>query len=154
MSTPELFNDALREWMHVFFTRSTHDLLLFLKENGMTMGQYSVLMRLHHGKQCGVSDVGSHLGITNAAASQLVDKLVQQGLLERREDPNDRRVRQLELTADADELVQRSIKARIGWTDALFSALSPDRHAAVVEALQHLSATAQSLDQSKAPVEH
>jgi DNA-binding MarR family transcriptional regulator len=147
MSTPDQFNLALREWLHVFMTRSTHDLVRFLKEADLTMGQYSVLMRLSHDGQCGVTDVGGHLGITNAAASQLVDKLVQQSLVERSEHPTDRRIRQLSLTANGRDLVQRSMEARIGWTNALFDALPTEQRAAVIQGLRDLAAAAQSLEQ-------
>ena len=66
-------------------------------------------MRLYHGKLCGVSDIGGHLGITNAAASMMVDRLVQMGLLERNEDRQDRRLRHLKLTEQGQALVERGI---------------------------------------------
>ena len=147
MSTPELFNESLREWLKVFMTRSMHETVLYLKQADLTMGQYSVLMRLHHDGQCGVGDVGSHLGITTAAASQLVEKLFQQGLLERSEDPTDRRVRQLSLTGAGRDLVKQSMDARIGWTRALFDALPAERREVVIQALQDLAAAAQTLEQ-------
>jgi len=46
------------------------------------------------------------------AAGQMVERLVQQGFLERTEDPYDRRTKQLTLTAKGRALAQKSIEAR------------------------------------------
>jgi DNA-binding MarR family transcriptional regulator len=149
MSNSDRFNEALQEWLRVFMTRSMHEMVLFLKATDLTMGQYSVLMRLHHDDgECGVGDVGSHLGITTAAASQLVEKLVQQDLLGRSEAAHDRRVRHLRLTNAGRDLVRRSLEARLGWTRALFEALPAEQRDAVSEALQHLARAAQGLDEA------
>ena len=56
--------------------RSMHEFLAFTRQSGISMTQLSALMRLYHGGGCGVSDLGLHLGVTNAAASQMIDKLV------------------------------------------------------------------------------
>ena len=53
----------------------------------------------------GVSDIGEHMQISAAAASQLVDKLVQSGLLDRIEDINDRRARLLSLSPKGRALI-------------------------------------------------
>jgi len=92
------FSEVLHEWVEVFMHRSMRDSMLFWKESGLSFPQISTLMRLHYRGACGVSDVGGHLGVTLPAASQMVDKLAQQGLLERAEDPHDRRAKQLTLT--------------------------------------------------------
>ncbi len=55
-------------------------------------------MRLKHGGKSGVSEIGGQMGVTNAAASQAVDRLVHLGLIERTEDPDDRRAKRLTLT--------------------------------------------------------
>ena len=64
-----------------------------MEETGLSFSQINILMRLLHGGNTGVSEVGSQLGVTNAAASQAVDRLVQLGLIERTEDPDDRRAK-------------------------------------------------------------
>jgi DNA-binding MarR family transcriptional regulator len=79
MSIQDKFNLALRKWSETFIQRSMHESVRFSKESGLSMGQLTTLFRLYHGGICGVSDLGDHLGVTNAAASQMVDKLVQQG---------------------------------------------------------------------------
>jgi len=110
------------------------------------MSQFSTLMRLFHQGGCGVSDIGEQLGITNAAASQLIDKLVQQGLVERSEDHRDRRAKHLVLTENGRTLVMESIEARRHWMEELTSALTPDDQHAITRALVILTEAALGLE--------
>jgi DNA-binding MarR family transcriptional regulator len=143
-----MFTDAIRRWSEVFLGRTMHDLYRYVKAADLTMPQFSLLMRLYrgdHGDRCGVTDVGAHLGITNAAASQLVDKLVNQGLVARTEDARDRRVRRLALTPPGRRLVEGSVDARLAWAAGLAEALPAERCAEVAEALEALVAAAERL---------
>jgi DNA-binding MarR family transcriptional regulator len=79
MSSPQTFSNVLQEWVEVFMHRSFHDFKLFMDESGLSASQVNTLMRLYHQNVCGVTDIAQTLGITNAAASQLVDKLVGMG---------------------------------------------------------------------------
>ena len=78
--------------------RSMRDFTTFMRNSGLSMPQVSALFRLYYQGQCGVTDIADHLDVTSAAASQMIERLVQQGLLERSEDPNDRRVKQIDLS--------------------------------------------------------
>jgi DNA-binding MarR family transcriptional regulator len=146
MSTKQ-FQGVMREWVELFMTRSMHDLARFIKQADLNMAQYSTLMRLYHLDNCGVSDIGEKLGITNAAASQLVDKLVQAGLVARTEAVHDRRVRQLALTDQGRALVKSSLEARLSWTHALDESLPPDKRDAIIQALAELVEAGQNLEQ-------
>jgi DNA-binding MarR family transcriptional regulator len=150
MSTSKQFNGVMREWVELFMTRSMQDLARFIKRADLSMAQYSTLMRLHHLDNCGVSDIGEKLGITNAAASQLVDKLVQAGLVARTEALHDRRVRQLALTDQGRAVVKSSLEARVGWTRGLGESLPPSKRAAIIQALSELIEAAQGLEQPAA----
>jgi DNA-binding MarR family transcriptional regulator len=113
------------------------------------MPQLGILMQLHHKGRCGVSEIGERFDITNAAASQLVEKLVQAGYLERTEDPHDRRVKQLNLTAEGEALIEKGAQERYRWLDELTSQLSTEQQTKVAEALGILTQAAQSLEDKK-----
>ena len=98
MYNTERFDDVLRQWTEVFMGRSMRDFSAFMRNYGLSMPQVLLLFRLYYQGQCGVSDIADHLAVTNPAASQTIDRLVQQGLLERKEDPNDRRAKQIDLS--------------------------------------------------------
>ena len=146
MAGSRQFNQSLRQWIEAFMHRSIRDRLRFARDHGLSMGQMAVLMRLHHDGACGVSDVGAQLGVTSAAASQMIDRLAQSGLLERAEDPHDRRAKQLTLTAAGEALLKQGQEARDLWIDQLAAALDPQRRAAVITALGYLTQAAQELD--------
>ncbi|HLE14226.1 MAG TPA: MarR family transcriptional regulator [Anaerolineales bacterium] len=145
------FPQVLREWAGIFMQRSMRDFVQFSRDSGLSMSQMSTLFRLYHSKVCGVSEVGDHLGVTNAAASQMVDRLVQLGIVERSEDPQDRRVRQLTLTAKGKAIVEESIEARHHWMAQLTEALTPDEQRAIVAALTILTQAALKLEPPPQP---
>ena len=142
---------VLRSWSEVFMRRSMHEFMRFSRQSGLSMTQISVLFRLHYGGACGVSDLGDHLGVSNAAASQMVDRLVGMDLLKRSEDPVDRRVKTLALTSKGKALVLDSIEARRRWMEDLTTALAPDQEQHIVAALTMLTQAALKLESDQAP---
>ena len=149
MADPQQFTQVLHDWAEIFMRRSMRDFIQSSKDSGLSVSQLSTLFRLHHKGFCGVSEIGDHLGITNAAASQMVERLVQLGLLERAEDPHDRRVKHLTLTIIGQELVQESIQARRRWMEQLTNALTPHEHGLIIAALTILTAAARQLETGK-----
>lgn len=144
------FTQVLHEWSEVFMGRSMREFTQFMRESGLSMPQFSALFHLRYHGGCGVTDIGSHLGVTNAAASQMIDRLVQQGLLERSVDPNDRRAKQLRLTSDSQALIEGSIEARQRWLAELTTALTPSEQAEIIRALQKLTEVARRLEPARA----
>lgn len=110
------------------------------------MPQFSIMMQLHYRGACGVSEISERFDVTAAAASQLVDKLVHAGYLERTEDPGDRRARLLTLSARGKELIEQGIDERYRWMDELAGSMNTDDRTKVAEALSILTKTAQQLD--------
>ena len=149
MSSSEQFSRVLREWSEVFMQRSMREFKRFMEESGLNPAQIHTLMRLHFRGECGISQIGSHLGVTNAAASQMVDRLVQRGLVHRSEAAYDRRVKQLMLTDDGRALVQQSIDARQRWLEALTTSLDPEQQAAITTALTSLTAAARQAESNR-----
>ncbi len=146
MYNTERFDDVLRQWTEVFMGRSMRDFSAFMRNYGLSMPQVLLLFRLYYQGQCGVSDIADHLAVTNPAASQTIDRLVQQGLLERKEDPNDRRAKQIDLSPAGRQLLLDSIEARVRWVAELTTVLSPEEQAVIITALNALSNAAIRLD--------
>jgi len=126
--------------------RSMHDFIQFSKDSGLSIAQMSTLFHLHHGSRCGVSNIGDLLGVTNAAASQMIDRLVQHGLIERTEDPVDRRAKQLRLTDKGRSIVRESIEVRRRWMERLTDALSIEEQSSIINSLTILTNAALDLD--------
>ena len=141
--------ETVRQWMDVFATRSMHAWTRYVKASGLSMPQFGILMNLHYQHSCGVSDISERMDISPAAASQLVEKLVQSGLLERIEDPNDRRAKLLSLSPRGRALIESGLEARSNWVDELTAALTPDEYETVAAALSSLTRAASRLEMKK-----
>ena len=147
MSYFQPFPQILHDWSEVFMRRSIREFREFTRYSGLSMSQLSALLRLYYGGQCGISDIGDHLGVTNAASSQMIDRLVQLGLLQRSENPIDRRNKSLVLTDKGRALIGESIEARRRWMQDLTTSLTPDQQATIASALTVLIQAAQRLDE-------
>jgi len=130
---------SLREWVEVTTHRAMRDQARYVKSLGFSMPQFFLLMRVYYKKQCGISDLSEHMEITAPAVSQTVDKLVQSGLLERTEDPSDRRAKQVTLSPKGRELIEKGIAERFRWVDKLEKSLSAEQRTTIREALTILS---------------
>ena len=143
MSSTKVLTEVIRDWSEVFMHRSMRDFRRFMDETGLSFSQINILMRLVHGKSTGVSEIGEQLGVTNAAASQAVDRLVQLDLIERTEDPEDRRAKRLALTQKGRVLIEKGIEARSKWIEGLTDALTPEQQNMIISALTLLTDAAQ-----------
>ena len=90
-------------------------------EHGLTLAHVKLLAMVRWSDRETVSDLALFLGVTPAAASKSVDRLVQRGLLRRSPAPDDRRAHLLALTdaggrlLDAyDDAVGRALRGRFG----------------------------------------
>jgi DNA-binding MarR family transcriptional regulator len=147
MPQPDPVITRLQQWTEVSMHHSMRDFIRFAREKGLSMSQLGALLNLHHSESCAVSDLGEHLGVSSAAASQLLERLVQQHLIARSEDPDDRRVKQVVLTPEGRQLVREGVRARQAWLADLAAALSPIEKEQVAATLQTLIDRAHQLEQ-------
>lgn len=142
MSPTKELTEVIHEWSEVFMRRSGRDFKHFMDETGLSFSQLNVLMRLYHGGNSGVSEIGEQMGVTSAAASQSIDRLVLLGLIERTEDPEDRRAKRLGLTQKGLTLIEKGIEARSQWVEGLTDALTPEQQSMTISALTLLTQAA------------
>ncbi len=104
----------------------------------VTMAQGRVLMVVGHGPGCTMGELASRLGIGVSAATGLVDRLVERGVLERESDPADRRVVRVRMSPAGIRAGQEWYAAQILHTAAALSALSDGDIRRVAEAVNLL----------------
>ncbi len=151
VSSPQLIR-TMRQFMDMAAHYSMRANAHFVKATGLSMPQFGLLMQLHHRGSCGMSEVSERFEITPAAASQLVDKLVQSGLVRREEDPHDRRAKSLNLTAKGRELIQQGLEQRYQWVERWVGKLTPEERIKAAEALEVMERAARELEAG--PVQH
>jgi MarR family transcriptional regulator, organic hydroperoxide resistance regulator len=147
MTASVQISKSLREWVETTTHRAMRDQSRYVKSLGFSMPQFFLLMHVYYKKQCGISDLSEHMEITTAAASQTVEKLVQSGVLERAEDPSDRRAKQITLSTKGRELIEKSIGERFRWVDDLTADLTAVERKKIAEALEILTAKVKETNQ-------
>jgi DNA-binding MarR family transcriptional regulator len=129
---------ALQQWMDVSMQCSMASFVSYARESGLSASQLGALFHIHRMGTSGVTDLGDDLGVTSSAASQMLERLVQQDLVLRSEDPHDRRVKQIVLTDKGLEIIQQSIRTRQRWLVDLVETLSDTEKETVIAALEIL----------------
>jgi DNA-binding MarR family transcriptional regulator len=141
------FTQSIREWMDVFMQRSMGNWWRFARSTGLSMPQFSLMTQMYHRGACGMSGISERFEITPAAASQMVDKLVQSGYVVREEDPTDRRAKTLNLTTRGRQLIDAGNEERYRWVEELAGKLNAEERARIVEALKLMTRAIQELEQ-------
>jgi len=124
MVEPSQLTETLQEWFDIFRRRMMSGFFTYARDQGLTMAQMGALFHIHRMGACGVSDIGSQLGVTNSAASQMLERLVQLKLITRSEDPDDRRVKQIVLTDKGLQILHGSSKANQDWLEHIAQAMT------------------------------
>ena len=136
MARQDPFRSTFQEWIGLFMHRSMQGTIQYARENGLSMSMIGTLFHLNLRGHAGVSDLGQHLGVSSAAASQMLDRLVEEGLIERTEDPEDRRMKKISLTEKGCQIFRESLSARLRWLDELENGLTDQEKQAITSSLQ------------------
>lgn len=122
------------------------DYLRAIEEHDLTLSQVRALMLL----ACSDPDplpggrIAERLGISPAAISRALDGLVRQGLLERRESEQDRRVRLLAVTAAGRGVAEELAALRRAQIERFVTTLDAGQHEGLAEAITALDLSGES----------
>jgi DNA-binding MarR family transcriptional regulator len=123
------------------WTRGDSEFMREASELELTFTQFKTLMLLAHEPEAlSVKDVSDRLGISFPAASRAVEPLVQRGIVERTEDPVDRRVKRVRTTKQGDRLVERLIATRINSFEQMLEGFSVTERRKLGDALDEVLA--------------
>jgi MarR family transcriptional regulator for hemolysin len=90
---------------------------------GISRAQWTVLVRLERHEGLKQSELADVLDLQPISLTRLLDRLADNGLIERRPDPNDRRANRLYLTPAARPLLERISKISAGLLETVFAGL-------------------------------
>ncbi len=140
---------AVLDWSTVFMRMSMHDFNRYARTAGFSFVQMNVLMHLYYRGPREVMAFGELLQVSRAGASQVIQRMVQEGLVERCESLDDRRVRLVHLTERGRQVVDESIAARQQWVERLVASLSEEQRHMVGQALCILTEHAAQLEEER-----
>lgn len=106
----------------------------------VTLRQVLLISRVDRLGSASLSDLTTDSSVSMAALSQMVDRLVRQGWLTRREDSIDRRRKAIQITPRAYALLRRLERARSADYQLGLSPLSPELRARLAATLDEVVA--------------
>jgi DNA-binding MarR family transcriptional regulator len=115
------------------------EVLRVIDESGLTFAQIKVLVELQTPEEAHtVTSLADHIGISVASASRAADGMFRKKLVTRVEDPDDRRVKRLALTAKGRRLADRIISARLASLEEFTGSLEANERRKLESALDAL----------------
>ncbi|MCA9972217.1 MAG: winged helix-turn-helix transcriptional regulator [Anaerolineales bacterium] len=116
-----------------------------LEEAGLSFAQYRVLMHLFFAEQMGdrgelnPSEISDRQGVSRNTTSALIRNLEDDGLVERRLDPDDRRRFNISLTANGRSLVSDYARQHLATIGSCFAVLSSDEQETLSQLLHRVA---------------
>jgi DNA-binding MarR family transcriptional regulator len=115
------------------------EVLRVIDESGLTFAQMKVLVELQMpDEEHTVTSLAENIGISTASASRAAEGMVRKKLATRVEDPDDRRVKRLALTAKGQRLADRIISARLASLEEFTGSLEAEERRKLESALDAL----------------
>lgn len=109
-----------------------------LAEYNLTLPQFDVLAQLYREEGITQQCLADRLLVTKGNVCGLMDRMVEQGLVERRADPEDRRAYMLHLTPKGKALIHQVLSAQSRLIDDQLGKLSPDKQKQLLDLLGEL----------------
>jgi len=138
-SRGELF-DSLESFLRQLIGMVESEGLTFLADIELSFTQVRTTMLLACSGPLPIGAVADHLDLSVHAAGRNIDRLVELGILERRENPDDRRVKLVSLSLPGLEMVDQHLAARRRALRAFIEQLPSEQVDALASALRPILA--------------
>jgi DNA-binding MarR family transcriptional regulator len=118
----------------------------------MTRAQWIILARLERQPSMSQNELATLCEVEPITVGRLVDRLEARGMLERRADPADRRIRRLHLLAAAEPILREIARYRLEMTERVTQGLDTRAREALIDALLHIKENLTADDAGNAPL--
>ncbi|KQT44604.1 transcriptional regulator [Aureimonas sp. Leaf454] len=153
---PQLHRDELRLWLRLL--TCTHMIEAEIRRRlrdgfDMTLPRFDLMAQLERAKD-GIllGELSRRMMVTNGNITGLVERLVQEGLVNRTVDPEDRRAARVSLTVEGRDAFARMAKAHGDWLAEMMEGFDGQRQGALWAELGELKAAVRTaLDTEAAP---
>jgi len=108
------------------------------------MSEFAILEGLLHKGPLPVNTIGAIVRLTSGSASVAIDRLERKGLVERKNDPEDRRARVVHLSAPGRKLIQSAFADHSVVMEQAAAGLSRNERAELIKLLKKLGFRAQT----------
>jgi DNA-binding MarR family transcriptional regulator len=119
------------------------------REHGATRAQWAILARLERQSGLSQNELAGLLEVEPITVARLVDKLESRGLVERRADPNDRRIWRLHNLPAAKPIVEKITRYREAMNAELTEGMDDNVREALIDALLNMKNQLAAAEDSK-----
>jgi DNA-binding MarR family transcriptional regulator len=120
------------------------------RSKGMTRAQWVILARLERQPGLSQNEMAAILEVEPISVGRLIDRLEARGLVERRADPSDRRVRRLHLLPAAKPILDEITDQRDLLSTEILEGIGQDERSQLVEAFLRMKSNLIETPQPKA----
>jgi DNA-binding MarR family transcriptional regulator len=126
---PDDHKTELRLWLRLFTCKMVieNEVRRRLRDTfAVTLPRFDLMAQLDRAPGgMTLGELSQRMMVTNGNVTGLVDRLVAQGLVERRPSPTDRRAQIVSLTAEGRKLFRAMARANADWVAEIFADLAP-----------------------------
>jgi DNA-binding MarR family transcriptional regulator len=138
VSSKELAAELLELWHHLM-RGSSQQLYALIAELDISITHMKTLHALSEcAREISVKQVSERLNLSLPGASRIVDALLRRGWVERREDPDDRRMKRIGITDAGREIIERIEPARLVGLEQYANSLTGEQRSRLSAALSDL----------------
>jgi DNA-binding MarR family transcriptional regulator len=138
VSSRKLAAELLELWHHLM-RGSSQQMYALIAELDVSITHMKTLHVLADGgSELSVKELSDRLGLSLPGASRIVDALMRRGWLERREDPDDRRMKRVRITDEGRKVLDRIEAARLAGLEDYAASLTPEQRTRLSSALSDL----------------
>jgi MarR family transcriptional regulator, 2-MHQ and catechol-resistance regulon repressor len=120
-----------------------------IRSMGLGLSDFGVLEILLHKGPLPVNIIGSKIRLTSGSISIAIDRLEEKRLVERRDDPDDRRARVVHLTPEGRKLIECAFTEHAVAMEHATSGLSPSERREAIRLLKKLGTKVSTLQPSR-----
>lgn len=135
-----LIADLSRLYGRVFDRRAAH--------LGLTRVQWRALKRIHQAEGITQTALADLMDMEPIAVGRVIDRLQKSGFVERRSDPNDRRVWRLHLSSQSTQIMDAIEEVSAGVREDSVAGVDPDELQTTLKVLSQIRETLSQLDRA------
>ncbi|MCL5958240.1 MAG: MarR family transcriptional regulator, partial [Chloroflexi bacterium] len=111
----------------------------------ITASQAYSLLALHESGMQTMNELATEMRLHGTTMTRMVDSLVEKGLAERRQDPEDRRIVRVTVSARGQQTVDELQRCKSEFLAAAFAGLADGEREAILKGLRRLTETAEEM---------
>ena len=121
------------------FIREVIDLMEDIPEHQtITLSQAFLMQQIKVRGTVNASDIGNILGITSGPVTYITTRLIYSGFIERRPNPQDRRIMEFTLTRQGKEIISSLLQSREKKWEVLFQQLGKEKSLSIISIIEEM----------------